>query len=161
MIDTAKVKDRRQLHFNTIDEVVAEMNKIVASDKKGTLRRSGNWTAGQVFNHLASWTNYAYDGFPMGKPPWFVRIILGMLKNKYIRKGLPAGVKIPKVENGTFATEEVSTDIGADRLRKALARLNSDEPAKFDSPAWGKMPQEERIALNLRHAELHMGFLHP
>lgn len=160
-VDTAKVTDRRKLRFNTIDEALADVDRIVAADKAGTLRCTGNWTAGQAMGHVAAWANYAYDGFPMGRPPWFIRVILGFLKKKYLRDGMPAGVKIPKVENGTFATEVLSTDEGAARLRKALARLKSSEPATFDSPAWGKMPPEERIALNLRHAELHLSFLHP
>jgi hypothetical protein len=161
MIETKKVQDRRPLRFNSIDDVLADVDRIVAADKAGKLRKTGNWTAGQAMGHIAAWTNYPYDGFPLGKPPWFIRIILGMMKNKYLSKGMPAGVQIPKVEGGTFATEMISTDEGAARLRKALARLKSKEVAKFDSPAWGKMSDEERITLTLSHAELHLSFLHP
>lgn len=161
MVDTAKVTDRRTLRYGSIDDVLADVERIVAADKSGRLRCAGNWTAGQAMGHVAAWMNYPYDGFPMGPPPWFVRVILKMLKNKYLRKGMPAGVKIPKVENGTFATEVLSTEEGAARLRKALARLKSSEVARYDSPAWGKMPYDERVALNLRHAELHLSFLHP
>ena len=48
---------------------------------------------------------------------------------------------------------------GAARLRKAVARLQAGEPARYDSPAFGPMNHEERIQLNLRHAELHLSFL--
>lgn len=161
MIETKHVTDRRRIEFGNIDAVLADVDRIVASDRAGTLRRSGNWTAGQAMGHVAAWIDYAYDGFPMGPPPWIIRVILGFLKKKYLRKGMPAGVKIPKVENGTFATDAVSTEEGASRLRKALARLRSKEEAKFPSPAWGEMAYEERVALNLRHAELHLSFLHP
>jgi hypothetical protein len=160
MIDTAKTQDRRKLRFESIDDVLADVDRIVAADKAGKLRRTGNWTAGQAMGHVAAWANYPYDGFPMGPPPWFVRIILRFLKKKYLREGMPAGVKT-LVENGTFGIDVLSTDEGAARLRKALTRLKSGEPAKFDSPAWGKMPDEERIAINLRHAELHLSFLNP
>ena len=160
MIETKTVTDRRKLRFNSIDDLLADIDRIVAADKAGKLRRTGNWTAGQAMGHLAAWISYGYDGFPMKPPPWFIRIILKMMKEKYLRDGMPAGVKIPKVDAGTYAIDVISTDEGASRLRKALARLKSGEPAKFDSPAWGKMPQDERIALNLRHAELHLGFLH-
>jgi hypothetical protein len=160
MIDT-KTADRRKLTYTSIDDVLADVEKIVAADKAGKLRCTGNWTAGQAMGHVAAWANYAYDGFPMGKPPFFIRWILKFLKGKYLREGMPSGVRIPKVDNGTFATDKLSTDEGAARLRKSLARLKSNEVAKFDSPAWGKMPNEERLALNLRHAELHLSFLHP
>jgi hypothetical protein len=161
MIDTGKVADRRGLRFNSIDDLLADVDRIVAAERAGRLRQAGNWTAGQTMGHLAAWINYAYDGFPMDRPPWFVRFILGFLKKKYLRDGMPAGVRIPKAENGTYGTEPLSTAEGADRLRKALARLKSGETARYDSPAWGRMPDEERIALNLRHAELHLSFLHP
>lgn len=161
MIDTAKAAQRRALRFDSIDDVFADIDRIVAADQRGTLRCTGNWTAGQTMGHVAAWINYAYDGFPMKPPPWFVRVILRLLKKRYLRNGMPAGVKIPKVEGGTFGTEPLSTADGAARLRKALDRLRSSEPAKHDSPAWGPMPDEERIAINLRHAELHLSFLHP
>jgi len=160
LINTAKVSDRRRLRYATVDEVLADVDRIVAAEKAGTLRRTGNWTAGQVFGHLATWSDYAYEGYPF-RPPWFIRWILRKKKAVYLRDGMPAGVRIPRVPNGTFGTEEMSTQEGAQRLRRALLRLKSGEPAKFDSPAWGKMPLDERIALNLRHAELHMSFLHP
>ena len=148
------------LRFSTIEAVLADADRIVAAERAGTLRRTGNWTAGQIFGHLATWINYGYEGFPF-QTPWFVRVILRIRKNKYLRDGLPAGVHIPKVANGTYGTELLGTEEGAERLRKALTRLNSGETARFDSPAWGPMPQDQRIAINLRHAELHLGFLHP
>lgn len=160
MVNTANISDRRSLRFATIDELLADVDRVVAADKAGTLRRTGNWTAGQVFGHLATWINYAYEGFPI-RPPWFIRWILRMKKAAYLRDGMPAGVRIPRVPNGTFGTEPLGTEEGAKRLRSALLRLKSGEPAKFESPAFGKMPLDERIALNLRHAELHMSFLHP
>ncbi len=159
-VNTTEVADRRRLRFATIDELLADVDRIVTAETSGTLRRTGNWTAGQVFGHIATWSNYAYEGYPF-RPPWFIRWILRKKKAVYLRNGMPAGVRIPKVPNGTFGTEEMSTEEGANRLRRALLRLKNGEPAKFDSPAWGEMPLEERIALNLRHAELHMSFLHP
>lgn len=161
MVDTAKTQDRRKLRYETIDDVMADVDRIVAADKAGKLRCTGNWTAGQAMGHVAAWANYAYDGFPFPPPPWFVRVILRFLKKKYLRGSMPAGVRIPKAETGTYGTELLSTEEGAARLRKALERLRSGEEARYDSPAWGKMPLDERIAINLRHAELHLSFLNP
>ncbi|GMU33276.1 MAG: DUF1569 domain-containing protein [Planctomycetia bacterium] len=160
MINTKHVTDRRTLRFNSVEDVLADIDRIVAAEKAAKLRTTGNWTAGQAMGHVAEWINYAYKGYPIGPPPWLIRVILGFLKNRYLRKGLPAGVMIPKVKNGTFATDNLSIDDGATRLREALRRLSSGEPAKFKSPALGDLPDSERIALNLRHAELHLSFLH-
>jgi len=72
---------------------------------------------------------------------------------------MPRGVQIPGVEGGTVGMEDMETIEAGRQLLAALQRLKSDEEAKFDSPAFGAMSHEDRIALNLRHAELHLGFL--
>lgn len=161
MFDTSKMQQRRKIRFESIDDVLAEVDKIVAAEKAGKLRRTGNWTAGQTFNHLASWINYAYDGFPM-RTPWFIRMLLRALKlKKYLSTEMDAGIKIPGSPAGTYATEPLGLEEGAVKYRAALARLRSSEPARFDSPAFGKLSDADRLRLNFRHAELHLSFLHP
>ena len=160
MIDTAKVADRRKLRYDSMDALHADVDKIVLADKAGKLRRTGNWTAGQAFNHVATWINYAYQGYPM-RVPWFIRVLIKMKLGKYLRNGMDAGVHIPGATGGTYATEPMSTDEGAKKLRAALSRLKNREPVKFHSPAFGKLSDDDRVRLNLRHAELHFSFLHP
>jgi hypothetical protein len=161
MAINTKTAERRKLRYSSIGELNADIDRLVAADKAGKLRQTGNWTLGQAMGHLTSWINYGYEGFPMGPPPWPIRFMLKFLKKKYLRDGMPAGVRIPKTTDGTFGIEPMSTDEGATRLKKALARLESSEVAPYPSPAWGDMPQDERVAINLRHAELHLGFFHP
>jgi hypothetical protein len=158
-VNTAKVRDRRQLQFNSIDEVLSEIDRIVAADQAGTLRQLGNWTPGQIMGHVAAWTNYSYDGYPLKSPPWFIHIILRMLVKRYLRKGMPSGQRIPGVENGTYGIELFTTIEGAEKMRRAFQRLLSNEPAKYDSPGFGVMSDSDRIRLNFRHAELHLSFL--
>jgi hypothetical protein len=157
-----KTAPRREVQYPTIDDLLRDIDRVIASDRAGALTRTGNWTAGQVFNHLATWIDYGYDGFPpQAHPPFFIRWILRMKKKKFLRDGAPRGVKIPGIEAGTLGTEEMSTEEGAARLRAALMRLKNREPVKFHSPAFGPMSDDERIQFQLRHAECHMGFLNP
>jgi hypothetical protein len=158
-IDTAHA-ERRKLRFDSVAALLAEVDRIEAADASGTLRRSGNWTAGQTFGHLAAWIDYGYDGYPM-KVPWFVRFFIRRKLPTYLRDGMRAGVRIPRTSDGTFGTERLSTEEGAKRLRAALKRLADRAPPRFESPAFGPMSFDDRVALNLRHAELHLGFLHP
>ncbi len=158
-LDTSKVANRRKPRFNSIDDLRAEIERIVAADEAGQLRLAGNWTAGQVLGHLAAWINYAYDGFPVKQAPWFIRVYLRMKLKSYLRDKMPAGVKIPGVEGGTTGIELLTTADAAAKLRRALDRLASNEPAPHNSPAFGKLDHEQSIALNLRHAELHLSFL--
>ncbi|MBL8879190.1 MAG: DUF1569 domain-containing protein [Phycisphaerales bacterium] len=159
-VDTGKAP-RRKLRFQSIEDVLREIERIEAAEKAGTLRVTGNWTPGQVLAHLSAWINYAYDGFPMKPAPWFIRAILRMMLPGMLKKGMPSGKSIPNVPGGTTGADRISTEEGATRLRAALRRLSGNEPAPHDSPGFGKLSYADRVALNLRHAELHMSFLNP
>lgn len=159
MVKTANVTDRRKLRFNTIDEMMADASKIEAAHAAGALRHSGNWTPGQLFGHLATWIDYGFDGAPM-RVPWFVKLISRMMKKKFIRGSLEAGFKIPRVEGGTFGIEVLPFEEGMSRFRKSWARLQKAPPPE-PNPVFGPLTHEEWIQLHLRHAELHMSFLHP
>ena len=81
-----------------------------------------------------------------------------MLKKMLKAGEMTAGINIPGVEGGTYGQEDMETLAGIERYRAALLRLQS-EPAIYDSPAFGKVPDETRIRFNLLHAQLHLGFL--
>lgn len=49
---------------------------------------------------------------------------------------------------------------GLARLRKALDRLEKNPPTT-PNPLFGHMPHEEWLLLHIRHAELHLSFVHP
>lgn len=160
MAINTKKAPRRNLRFGSIDEALVEIDRIVAAERAGTLRATGNWGAGQIFNHIATWLNFTWDGFPPSvNPPWVIRAILRMMRNRYIHKPTHAGVKIPGLPGGTLGFEPIGTEEGARNLKAALLRLKYGEPAKFQSPAFGPMTEDERREFQLRHCELHMGFL--
>ena len=150
---------RRELHFGSVDDCLEELVRIREADKDGSLLATGDWSPGQILSHVANWINYAYDGFPVRRAPFFVRWILRFQLPKMLRGQMPAGVRIPGVQEGTVGMDEMATPEAVEMLVKALNRLESDEPALHESPAFGRMSHADRILLNLRHAELHLGFL--
>lgn len=158
-VDTSAVTDRRKLRFEDPNQLWEDIEAIVASERAGTLRRTGNWTAGQMFGHLATFINFAYDGYP-SRPPLIVKLILGMMKKKFIHGSLPAGKRIPGVEGGTWGIEPITLDDGLGRLRAAWDRL-MDKPPSSPNVIFGPLSHEEWAQLHLRHAELHLSFLHP
>jgi len=158
-VNTKTVSEFRSHRFASIDECIAEIHRIVEADAKGELRVVGNWSPGQVMAHLASWIEYGYDGYPIGAPPFFIRWFLKLGVKKMLRDGMPRGVRIPGVKEGTVGMDEMETPAAAERLIAAFKRLQDGEEAKFHSPAFGAMSHADRIELNLRHAELHFGFL--
>ncbi|MGE0758598.1 MAG: DUF1569 domain-containing protein [Pirellulaceae bacterium] len=149
----------RRLHFESIDDCVREVQQIREADQTGRLRAIGNWTPGQILAHIAAWIEYGYEGYPISPPPFFVRWILRWRLKSILSRGMPRGVRIPRVEGGTSGMDKLPTAEAVDRLLAALARLQRAEQAPFDSPAFGRMSHDDRIRLNLRHAELHLGYL--
>ena len=158
-VDTGRVTGCRTLRFASLDELLADFERLAAAERAGTLRRCGNWTLGQALGHLAAWGQFAFDGLPM-RTPWFVKLILRTQKRKYLRGPLPRGVKIPKVAGGTLGTEPLSLDEGLSRYRAVTERLRREAPTK-PSAVFGPLTHEEWIALHLRHAELHLSFFKP
>src|SRR5262249_35837011 len=158
-VDTGKIAGRRVLHFDSLDQMLADVDQLVDAERKGRLKRLGNWTLGQTLGHLATWIEYGYTRCPL-KPPFFIRWILRLQKKKFLRGPMPAGVKIPRVEGGTLGTDPLPLDEALPRFRRAAERLKTEPPTE-PSPALGKLTHEEGIALNLRHGELHLGFFAP
>lgn len=150
---------RRQLHFASIPDLLAELERVEAADKEGTLATTGNWSPGQILAHLAAWIDYGWDGFPVKPPPFFIKWILVWMGRRILRRGMSPGTRIPGVKAGTYGQDDVSVSEGLKRLRRSLSRLQAGEQAKFDSPAFGPLSHQDRILLNLRHAELHLSYL--
>jgi hypothetical protein len=148
---------RRTLRFETLDQVLADVQTLADAGANGTLRSCGNWTLGQNLNHLATWVDYSYDGVPM-KIPFFVPWILRPFKNRFLTKPMKPGSTIPKVPGGTLATDVVSTADGMAHIQKSFARLASEVPGR-PHVLFGRMNHNEWIAQHLRHAELHLSFM--
>lgn len=158
-VNTAKVSHRRRLSFTSVDEVLAEADRLVAAERGGRLVRLGNWTLGQTLGHLAAWAGFCFDGYPIN-PPRVIGWILRLRRKQFIHGTMPAGVRIPRVSGGTVGTEALSTEEGHQRFRRAFERLKDNRPPDRH-PFLGRMSHEDWIALNLRHAELHLSFMLP
>lgn len=159
MIDTAKVGGRRELHFNCIDEALAEADRLAGLERAGQLQCLGNWSCGQVFNHLGTWAEYAYSPNPL-KPPFVIKLILRMMKKRFLYAPMKVGAKIPKVENGTLGTETCAFEEGLNRYKRAMQRLNIERPTQ-PNVIFGNMTHDEWKNMHLRHSELHLSFLQP
>ncbi|MCE2793240.1 MAG: DUF1569 domain-containing protein [Planctomycetota bacterium] len=158
---TAKyqTESRRVLHWDSLEQIGNELDRIEVADRKGELAAVGHWTPGQILTHLAAWIEYGYTGYPIDRPNLILRWLLRWMLPGFLSKGMRPGVRIPGIKAGTVGQEEVSTATGLQRYRAALKRLESGEPCTYDSPAFGPMSMADRVRLNIRHAELHLSFL--
>lgn len=158
MIDTKKVKGRRSLRLESLDAALAEAERLSQIESQGKLVARGNWTLGQAVGHIAYWAERPYEGFPTLRPmPWPMRMLLKLMKGRMLNKGMPVGVKIPGVPDGTLGIDPMPTGAAIARLRDAFTRLSIESPTT-PSPLFGRMTHDEWIALNLRHSELHLSF---
>ena len=152
--------ERRVLRFSTLEELRAEVTRLIDADRIGKLRSTGNWSLGQSLGHLASWIDYAFDGVPVPPPRivgWFVKILIG--KRAFIEKPMRVGLRIPRVAGGTFGIEPMSLDDGARKFTDALNRFERSVPTA-PHPFFGLMTRDEWNAMQFRHAELHLSFFH-
>src|SRR5262245_7349039 len=149
-VDTGKVIDRRKLRFFTPEDMEADVAVLVDAERAGRLKSLGNWSLGQVLNHLGSWVAFAHDGNPL-KPPFVGRGIVGFRKNKYLNEAMPAGVRIPGVKGGTVAWEPCTLDEGLAKFNAAWGRMKKEAPT-LPNPLFGPMTHDEWIRLQLRHA---------
>jgi hypothetical protein len=158
---TATKPSRRKLRFSTVDDALAEAMRLAAAEREGGLATAGNWSLGQALGHLATWANVALDGYPASvHPPAVVRLIAKLLRNRVINKGMPPGMKIGRIPGGTLGTDPLPTDEGLTRFEEAFERIRRTAPTD-PNPAFGPLTHEQWINLNLRHAELHLGFFVP
>ena len=153
--------NRRTLRFASIDDALSEAERLVAADREGRLDRAGNWKLGQALGHLATWANFAFDGYPPEvRAPLPVRMILRLMRGTILKKGMMAGVRVGELPGGTVGLEPMEPEEGLRRFRAALERLRASAPT-IPNPVFGPLTHEQWIQLNLRHAELHLGFQCP
>ena len=74
-VNTAKVDARRKLDFKSFDELLTDADRM----SHGDVKTLGNWSPGQIFQHLANAFNCSIDGFPNAFP-WFLRARVGSSK---------------------------------------------------------------------------------
>jgi hypothetical protein len=143
---------RRAIRFDSLDDVVAEAERLLASGYE----RCGTWSLGAICDHLAITMKVAMDGKPL---PWVVRATIGRwVMGKIRTRTMAAGVKAPK-----FLRPDVTVDDaeGVRRLRERAAIVKADPRAEILHPLFGRIDRATWTLAQLVHAEHHLSFLVP
>jgi Protein of unknown function (DUF1569) len=154
-VNTAKVAGRRKLAYGSFHELLDDADRLTS----GPIKTLGNWSAGQIFRHLATAYNSSIDGFTLTFP-WYLRAAGKLFKNKLVNGPMPAGFKLPKKSGKSLVPPEVSDDEGLAELYAAVERLKR-EPNRARHPLFGALSNDEWNKIHLAHASLHMSFLAP
>src|SRR5262245_49454827 len=122
-VDTAKVTGRRKLHFDSLADIRADVERLAAARE---LRTLGNWSAGQIFQHLATVMNKSIDGFT-ARPPLPIRWLLTLLfKRRFLTTPMTAGFKLPAGAQKELVCDSLDCREATGNLLKALDRLDNE-----------------------------------
>ena len=153
-INTAVVSGRREVHYDTLDDLVADAEHLL----NGGYTRLGNWNLGTMSTHLAKAMQTVLDVSPI-KVNALVRFLARLLyKDKALRKMKP-GFKMPK-RAMSLAPHIAEDRLGVEELAMTVARWKR-EPNRYAHTFFGSLTDDEWNRLMLRHAEMHMSFLLP
>ena len=72
-------KSRRTVDYSTLEELRLDAEALAA----GPYTTVGNWTYGQILQHLAQAMHASIDGFPFGAP-WYMRLAAPLVKNSVL-----------------------------------------------------------------------------
>jgi hypothetical protein len=159
-VDTAKVQGRRTLHFERLEDIRADVDRLAQAQE---VKHLGNWSAGQVLKHVAMIMTCSLDGF-RARPPWYFRLMFlfmrPFMKSKFLRDPMPAGFKMPSFAAAEMNPPASTWNEGLAAIREALHRLQT-EPQRAPSPFMGNLTSDQWTQLHCRHSELHLSFLVP
>jgi len=151
-INTKKVPGRREVRYESLDELLADAKRFSGND----IKTLGNWSQGQIFEHIARSMDSSIDGAGFSFPAPLQWLMSLFMKKKFLTKTLPPGFKT----TAQFDPEKTSAEEGLASLEKAIERQkNVSERAPH--PGFGNIGKEGWDDFNLRHSEMHMSFLIP
>jgi hypothetical protein len=154
-IATKKVTNRRNLHLESLDDILTEVDRL----GRGPVKSLGNWSPGENLSHIAKTMTCSLDGFHF-KMPWLLRVFCKVMKGRLLSMQMPAGFKLSKEGAADLDPSPTDWAEGVRLLRTAIDRLKREDQ-RLPSPAFGVMTREEWDRLHCRHAELHLSFLVP
>ena len=152
-VNTKQVQGRRTVRYTSLDEFLADARRLADTE----VQTLGNWSQGQIYEHLARSLDSSIDGAGFSFPAPLRWMMSLFMKRKFLTQPIPPGFKPPKKAQ-KYIPGETSVADGLASLEAATAR-QQQETDRALHPGFGTLSREEWDQFNLRHAELHMSFL--
>ena len=153
-VDTAKVIGRRKLNFNSLDDILEDIDSLYQSK----VHSLGNWTPGQNLDHLTILMRGCLDGIDV-KVPLLTRKAVWLMKRRILTKQMSPGLQLPEAAS-VLLPSQTTWDNGVQDIRVALNRMKT-ESQRHAHPVLGTLSREQWDQLHCRHCELHLSFLIP
>ena len=159
MKNTKAIAGRRALNYADFSAMLADIEEVTG----GPHEAIGNWTVGEIIDHVAKPIPWAMDGYPAGfRVPVFFKIVGPLMKKSFLAmKPSPAGIKPPAAMMAYFEPQKgVSVDVAMRRLRDAVHRWPSATTIA-KNPLVGSMSKAQWESFLCNHAALHFSFIRP
>jgi hypothetical protein len=161
-VDTRHVANRRPVHLRTIDDLMAEVDRVTGAASAGRVRPLGNWSPAQVLWHVGRLIELSFDGFPFRyrrAPAWITRLFRLLAWRRLIALAFRPGFKNPPDAAALEPDPSGSLDGAAAYLKQQVARIRNGERMTQECSVEGPFAHDQWVYIHLRHAELHLGFL--
>ena len=146
--------------FHTLNDALDFAKQAVERQKAGEgLHTTGCYSLGQIIEHLARSIEVGLGRVEVPPAPFLVRFFSRLMKNRFLKKGMKPGFKLPTATQDLFwPINEVDSVLALDHYEAAVSELmNTEKPASH--PYFGDMSLQEHVTLHCRHAELHFSFV--
>ena len=155
-VNTGKVTGRHTLRFASIDDAIAEAQRVATNP----CRLLGNWSVGQNLDHLARTLRVSFDG-PYIMAPWFARTFIApFMKKTFVEKAMPSGFLFTKQMEAFRPDDKATAAVAIEKFCKQFSRLKLETPTA-PHPFFGMLTRDEWVGVQLRHCEMHLSFLAP
>ncbi|WP_422927570.1 DUF1569 domain-containing protein [Singulisphaera sp. PoT] len=154
-LDTPMLADgRRDLKFATMDRVMPDIDNLLLG-----YRQLGNWSLGQICNHLTMVIQGSVAGFG-GRAPWIVRKAIGPIVLRQIFKAgcMKPGRMLPKK---FWPNTGLDDRAEAEAMRATLYYFAAHMEGFADHPIFGPLSREQWTRLHCIHCAHHLSFLVP
>src|SRR5262245_43581572 len=121
---------RRPPHLRTLDDLITEVQRLVAAHNQGELRATGNWTLAQIFWHLAQFIECSFAGCPFrykDGPVWLSKVLKWMAWRWLVRMALRPGYKNPPEAAVLEPASDVDFGEAAAYLLRQVDRMRGGE----------------------------------
>ncbi len=146
--------ERRTLEFARLSDVMPDVDRLLAGHST-----VGNWSLGQVCNHLAGAIQKSVDGYGV-QAPWLIRATIGSVIKKKI-------LGDRRIRSGIKTSEEILPKTGldsraeAEALRASITYYLTHPEPRAVHPFFGRMTGDEWDQLHCIHCAHHLSFVVP
>jgi len=145
---------RRPLTFASLDQVMPDVDRLLLGH-----RTVGNWTLGQICNHLTRAFISTVEGFRFSAP-WIVRKTVGPLLVRRLLKysRFPEGAPLPQ----KFLPKPTDDDRAeAEALRAAIGLLRAHHGPLAAHPLGARLSHADWARFHCIHCAHHLSFVLP